>query len=69
MTHYNTTQPRVCIISPADPETYEQHTRELGQGNTWGEATFWMCLGYAVEVSHWDGQCFRDTQHFTAADL
>ena len=69
---YDTTQPRISIRPPFNGvDLFDEFTREreLGQGNTWGEATFWMKLGYTVSVARWNGQCYRQEQTFTAADL
>lgn len=66
---YDTTQPRLAIISPVDPLTCEQRTREIGQAYAWGEALFWLTLGYQVEISQWNGQFFETSQTFYPADM
>lgn len=55
--HYNLDQPRV-EIKQFDSETYETTTREIGQSEAYGEASFWMSIGYTVSFSVWDGKKF-----------
>lgn len=74
MQQYDTTQPRISVRpAPSDniDEMFDELNREfeLGQGNTWGEATFWMRLGYTAVVSTWNGRCYTQQQMFTEADL
>jgi hypothetical protein len=68
-TMYDLTKPRVSVTSPVNPETYEQSSREIGQGTLWGEVTFWLSLGYIAEFAEWNGQRFATHQTFTQADL
>ena len=70
-THYDTDQPRISIQRPfeEDPSDPYHTEREIGQAECWGEATFWMRLGYTVSVARWNGKIFREEQRFTAADL
>ena len=66
---YDTTQPRMTAFAPYDPETLEQRCFEIGQAPTWGEITFWLQLGYQVEVSNWNGQCYHTQQTYSKEDL
>jgi hypothetical protein len=66
---YDITKPRVSVTSPMCPESYEQSTRELGQGTLWGEVCFWLSLGYTAEFAEWNGKVFATHQTFTQADL
>lgn len=66
---YDTTLPRVSVTSPVNPETYEQSSREIGQGSLWGEVCFWLSLGYIAESAVWNGQRFVTHQTYSQADL
>jgi hypothetical protein len=65
---YDTTQPRISI-SHVDPVTYEQRERELGQAEAYGEAMFFLALGYTVHVAEWDGKCFVSRCNYLPGDL
>jgi len=65
---YDTTQPRVSV-SYTDPVSYEHSERELGQGNTMGEAMFFLSIGYAVHVAVWNGRCYESQCNYLPGDL
>jgi len=65
---YDTTRPRISVISPGD-EDGVQREMEIGQGNTWGEAEFFCkVLGYRISVARWNGTCYKEDQYLLPAD-
>ena len=64
--HYDVNKPRISITRPDGTAG-----AELGQGACWGEAVFWMKLGYTVNVAVYDASrnIYVNHQHFTSADL
>lgn len=54
--YYDTTKPRISVCGP----DYSSQAFELGQDKVWGEANFWMSIGYGVSIAVWDGQKFVD---------
>lgn len=66
---YDTAQPRVSVTSPDREFLGDRTTFEVGQGNVWGEITFWLSMGYTCEVARWNGQVYKTDQTFTKADL
>lgn len=66
---YDTTQPRLTIISQDRADTYDQCSREIGQAEAMGEAMFWCSIGYRVEVSRWNGKFFETSENIYPEDL
>jgi hypothetical protein len=65
---YDTTQPRISVISPGD-EDGVQREMEIGQASTWGEAEFFAKVcGYRISIAEWNGQCYKETQYLLPAD-
>lgn len=61
--HYNTTQPRISIVSPGNQHG-EQRELEIGQAASWHEARFFMTVcDYRINVAQWNGHCFVDKQY------
>jgi hypothetical protein len=66
--HYKVDEPRVTIAQ-LNHDTLEESARELGQGESMGEAMFFLALGYRVEISRWDGKKFCNEANYYPGDL
>ena len=69
MHSYNTAQPRISIVSPGNQDGV-QREMEVGQAAAWSEALFFARVcDYRINIARWNGQCFKDHQYLTRADL
>ena len=66
---YNTAQPRISVISPGNEDGCQREF-EVGQAAAWNEAMFFArCCDYRISIAQWDGQCYKEKQYLTRADL
>ena len=66
---YKLNEPRYYAFCWDEEGVEKVREFELGQAEAYGEAMFWLHMGYHIGVARWDGEKFATYENYSPADL